>query len=387
MRNEVIGALIVAAVLAAAWTYGRLHRREAVRSGNGRANAPAGLSPAAEPEAGVIHLSGEAGGEKLGFLEDSEVKSLLHAKYGMALTVREAGSIEMVDGGIRGGLDFLWPSSGTALQLFQERHERLAQKSEIIFNSPFVLYSWDIIVDALIKTGILKKEENIYYIYDLRKLVDLVFEEKTWQEIGIPELYGKISIVTTDPAISGSANAFAALLAIALQGSLPDETTIEAHLPRIREFFTKQGYMERSSGELFSQFLRMGVGAYPIIAGYENQILELAATRPEVWQRVQGRIRILYPLPTLWTSHPIIVINRNALRLAQALRDPELLRIAWERHGFRTELGDAPKISEKLKEIGVLPQIRKTVPLPSWAVMRKILETLQPQEKRKEAMP
>ena len=45
--------------------------------------------------------------------------------------------------------------------------------------------------------------------------------------------------------------------------------------------------METSSSDLFNQFLRMGVGAKPIIAGYENQLLEYAAENPDDYEKIK----------------------------------------------------------------------------------------------------
>ena len=45
--------------------------------------------------------------------------------------------------------------------------------------------------------------------------------------------------------------------------------------------------MESSSSDLFDQFLKTGMGAKPLIAGYESQLLEFAVQEPETWE--QGR--------------------------------------------------------------------------------------------------
>ena len=48
----------------------------------------------------------------------------------------------------------------------------------------------------------------------------IITEERSWKEIGLPELYGNVSIDTTDPAKSNSGNMFAGLLANTLNGGV-----------------------------------------------------------------------------------------------------------------------------------------------------------------------
>ncbi len=382
MKNNLIGGTIVALLLIAAIVYSQSGKKKtsSIKTPEKTApESPGTPSPSGEPapQRPVRVLSGEVGGEKWGFLQDEAVRKILLERHGIRLDASKAGSIEMVSGAIRGDLDFLWPSSQLALQIFRTKHAQLHRKSEVIFNSPLVLYSWDIVVDALMKAGIAKQEDGVYYLSDFGKLVEMVLAGRTWEQIGLPELYGRILVISTDPLRSNSGNSFAALLANALQQDVVDETTVEKHIPNIKAFFAKLGYMEHSSGDLFLQFLRTGVGAKPIIVGYENQIIEFAAEHRDVWHKVRDRIRILYPIPTVWSSHPLIVLRKDAEDLVPALADPELMKIAWERHGFRTGLMDAQNDPSVLQMTGIPAQIRKAVPMPTPAVMQKIMDALQ----------
>ncbi len=53
----------------------------------------------------------------------------------------------------------------------------------------------------------------------MNKFVAAVKEGKTWADIGLPQLYGSISVKTTDPTKSNSGNMFAGLLANTMNGS------------------------------------------------------------------------------------------------------------------------------------------------------------------------
>ena len=93
---------------------------------------------------------GYVGGEKLGFLDDAEVKDILRDRYGLVLDARRAGSIEWRP--IRRSLiqrpSFLWPSTQIALDLARESRPRVVADS-IVFNSPIVLFSWSSVAEAL----------------------------------------------------------------------------------------------------------------------------------------------------------------------------------------------------------------------------------------------
>ncbi|HEO65487.1 MAG TPA: hypothetical protein ENI73_06395 [Spirochaetes bacterium] len=355
MNKKIIGIAIFVAIIAAALIY---------------QFTGSGSSPK------EILLNGLIGGEKKGFLEDEDVKSILKEKYGVVIDYSKAGSIEMVKGNTQ-GRDFLWPSSQVALEIFKTTKAKHLVKSGLIFNSPIVLYSWSIVTDALIKAGIVKKVAASYFVVDFPKLINLVMEGKKWSDIGLTDLYGKISIISTDPNKSNSGNMFAGLLANILYGDVVDESSVEKYLPKLKTFFSHLGYMESSSGNLFEQYLTTGVGAKPIIVGYESQAIEFSIQNEELWPKVKDRIRILYPVPTVWSAHPLIVLNPKANILIKALQDKEIQKIAWEKHGFRTGLIGVDNDPKLLKVVGIPERIKKVIPMPKAQVMEKIMQALQ----------
>jgi hypothetical protein len=323
----------------------------------------------------VITLKGFVGGEKTGLLDDPEFQKLLKTKYGIELDYSKAGSIEMVQGDT-GKSDFLFPSSQTALEIFKTTKGQQLIKSENIFNSPLVFYSWDSVTEALIKAGLVQKKDSVYLV-DLPKLVDLILKNKKWSDIGLNDLYGNITVISTDPTKSNSGNMFAGLLANTLNGDIVDQKTVENVLPKLTQFFSKLGYLENSSADLFEQYLRTGVGAKPIIVGYENQIIEFSHMNQGSWQNIKDRIRILYPVPTVWSAHPLIALTPQSNELIKALQDKEVQKMAWETHGFRTGLLGVQDDQSVLKVVGILPTVNKVVSLPSPEVMERIITALQ----------
>ena len=324
-----------------------------------------------------IRIKGMIGSEKSSFLENAQVKKILKDKYGIVVDYVRAGSIEMVSEEVKSGTDFLWPSSQVALEIFKIKQGAKIIRTENIFNSPIIIYSWDIVVDALVKNGIIKKEMSSYYIVDMPGLLALIKSGKKWSEIGLPQLYGRISITTTDPTKSNSGNMFAGLVANILKGGdVITETDLPQVLPEVKEFFARQGFMQSTSGVLFEQFLKTGVGQYPLMGGYESQVIEFSRMHQDFWPKVKNQIKTLYPVPTVWSEHPLIILNKNATVFIDALKDEEIQKIAWEQHGFRTGLMGVQNDPKTLQVEGIPVSVTKIVPMPRAMVMEKIIMAL-----------
>lgn len=324
----------------------------------------------------TIELKGYVGGEKLALLENPEVKTILQKKYGLVLNTSKAGSIEMVKEQPTADIDFLWPSSQVALEFFKMKNYPLL-KNEIIFNSPIVLYSWDIVVDALEAQGMVSQDGESLYITNFKQLIDTVVNGTKWADIGLTDLFGKVAITTTDPTKSNSGNMFAGLLANMLHGDVVDESALQTLLPDITQIFTRLGYMPPSSHDLFQQYLTKGIGDKPIIVGYENQAVEFSLQHEKLWPQVKDKIRILYPKPTVWSSHPLMILHDRANGLIDALRDENIQKIAWEQHGFRSGLAGVQNDPQVLDVAGIPADITYVVPMPNPAVMDTIITALQ----------
>jgi hypothetical protein len=323
-----------------------------------------------------VEIQGFIGSEKSNFLENPRVKTILRNKFGLIVDYSKAGSIEMVNMPVDSEVDFLWPSSQVALEIYKLSNPG-SVKSEIVFNSPIVLYSWDMVADAMESEGYIEKRDNSYYIIKFKSFLELILEGKKWSDIGLDQLYGNISIISTDPTKSNSGNMFSGLLGNILTNDIVDSSSIDSVLPQIRSFFSKLGFMEHSTGVLFDQYLEKGVGSYPLIVGYENQIVEFSLQNPEIWPLAKDKMRILYPEPTVWSSHPIIALSADGEKLLEALQSEELQNLAWEEHGFRTGLLGVQNDPSILKIEGIPEDVTKVIPMPTPQVMTRIIEELK----------
>lgn len=350
MKTKLIGLGILAAVIIAAAAYVFISNSQT-----------------------VTEINGYVGGEKIGLLEDEEVQDILRDRYRLVIDYAKAGSIDMVTDDAE-GRDFLFPSNQTALELYKQVHGDPV-KSEIILNTPIVLYTRSAVAQALVDGGLAVVTNGVYTV-DMEKLTETIEAGTTWEEIGLPQLYGSVSVGITDPTKSNSGNMFAGLLANTLCGGVADESNLAEILPRLQNIFQKLGYMESSSSDLFDQFLKTGMGAKPLIAGYENQLLEFAVENPDTWEQIKGDIVMMYPTPTVWSSHVYIALNEAGTAGIDALLDEDIQRLAWEKHGFRTGVYDTPTDAARFGVSGIAEELTQVAPMPDANTMDRIIKAL-----------
>lgn len=317
------------------------------------------------------------GGEKSALLANPKVAAILHDRYRISLDATRAGSIEMVTTMNTSGKDCLWPSNGVAVEMARASGKTVLS-DETIFNSPIVFYAWSDVADALTKAGVLHAGPDGTLLADVQAMGGLISTGKRWKEdLGL-NIYGRFKVVSTDPAKSNSGNIWAALLATSLNGgNTPSESDLPKLLPQIQSYFTSMGFMEASSGDLFENFLKQGMGARPIIVGYENQLVEFVTENQRYADLIKAKIKVIYPEPTIFASHPLISLTPQCKRLAEALVDPELQQLAWAEHGFRTGLIGVNN-DPALITVSKLPEtVALVVPMPAAKVMTDIIASVK----------
>lgn len=248
-------------------------------------------------------------------------------------------------------------------------------KDDIMFNSPIVVYTGWNIANALIQKGYVEKRGESYYIVRFPDMLNEIHAGKTWKDLGL-NFYGNMSIRCTDPTRSNSGNMFCGLVANMLNdGKVVGEEDLNAVAPKVKEFFSSLGMMEHSSGDIFRKFIATGI-QNSMVVGYENQIVEFMLAHPESRQAIQSSVCILYPQPTVWSSHPVIALNDKGKKLIEALSDPEIQALAWKEHGFRSGLMG---VTHNVGDLGIpsIPQnIESVMPLPTAPAMDKLVELL-----------
>lgn len=317
------------------------------------------------------------GGEKAALLANPAVKSIIEDRYKITLDAARAGSIEMATTLDVTGRDCLWPSTQVAVELARDAGRKVLADTTI-FNSPIVFYAWAEVADAMTAKGLVTKHNDGLLSAEIGGIAKLIETGARWKEdLGL-NIYGPFRIFSTDPAKSNSGNIWAGLLAIVFNGGEPPtEAALPPLLPRLTAYFASMGYMESSSGDIFENFLKQGMGARPIIVGYENQLVEFLSKNADYADLIRQKIRVIYPEPTVFASHPLISLTPTCARLSEALQDPELQALAWSGHGFRTGLIGVENNPADITVATLPATVDLVVPMPTAKVMERIIAAVQ----------
>jgi hypothetical protein len=330
------------------------------------------------PDEDLIVVDGYGGPLKYNFLTDPQVAAILAERYGLTVDLTPIGSIAMLgkacDGSLKETDDFLWAGDQSTLDIY-----RGCGGAEVgadnVYLSPLVIYSWTEIVDALVAAGIATAQADGTYTIDAARLVEFLMGGGTFDQLGLTKYHGEILVHTSDPGKSNSGFLFAGLLANILNGGkVVTATTVDPLLPDVAAYFHRLGFMEETSGELFAQFMMTGPGAKPMLVGYESQVSEFLVSYPTYRDQVVREVRLLYPQPTIWATHPLIARTDHGELLLNALKDPDIQRLAWERHGQRPGVLGIPIDATP----GILQQITSVIDMPAAQVMDTIREAITP---------
>ena len=322
-----------------------------------------------------VSITGYLGGEKIGLFDDAKFKALA-AKQGIAIDYRKAGSPAMMDTD-RKGMGYLFPSSRAAVEYGNAKGVK-APQSDIVFNSPIVLYTHKAVADGLVNGGLVTKDDSGAYHMDMAKAVDAMVANTTWADVGYTAGYGQFRIDSTDPVKSNSVNEYAALLATVLNGGQPAMVDSVARDGKtIASIFAKSGWMETSSEDSFNQFLTLGVGSKPMMVGYESQLLDLAVNQPDAFKQIKDDVVIVYPTPTVWSTHTLMALAEKRRHTAEPVENtggaeagvgaPWLPRGQLRRHRF-----DQP--IRRGRHVDQIPAVSE---LPNNDAMQHLITTLQ----------
>jgi hypothetical protein len=317
------------------------------------------------------------GGEKSALLRNPKVADIIDDRYKITLTATQAGSVEQVTTLDYAGRDCLWPSNEVTVELARNAG-RPVQAATTIFNSPIVFFAWADVAEAMVAKGMVTQRNDGLLTADITRIAAAVDQGARWKEdLGL-NIYGPFRIFSTHPAKSNSGNVWSGLLSIVFNnGTPPNLAQIDAILPRLTAYFQAMGHMESSSGDIFENFLKQGMGARPIIVGYENQLVEFLTVNAAYADLIRDKIRVIYPEPTVFASHPLISLTPACSRLAEALQDPDLQAIAWAEHGFRTGLIGVENDPAALKSATLPATVDLVVPMPPAAVMERIIAAVE----------
>jgi hypothetical protein len=247
----------------------------------------------------------------------------------------------------------------------------------LVLYTPIVLYSWKDVANKLIEQKIVTKgEDNIYYVTDMTKLINMILDGKSWKDIGLNDLFGNINIASTDPVTSSpGATYYGLLLSILSNGNINDQN-INTNLDKLKVFYKKSGYMNNTPADLFERYLKTGMGGEPMIVDYEKSIIDFANANPNGFNEVKNDIRILYPAPTIWNSHCLAIFTENGKLLYKAFEDEEIQQIAWTKYGFRTGVTGGSYDVSTVDVKGIPQEITSTVSSLKMSMYEELVDYL-----------
>lgn len=339
----------------------------------------------------AITLNCIGGDEKAALMADEQVKRILRDRYGVAVNYQTMGSYDQVqltaDVLKQRATACLWPASASAQAVFEAQHKDAfgSYHAETVLQSPEVIYAGPQSAEALVKAGIATHRDGSHFVVDMKSLVDHVLRGQTWESLQAGNLAGPIAVSSTDPTKSNSGFVlYQLLLNIASTSNVyqaPSLQQARTALPALRQVYDAQGLLSRGSGAGFRQWrLQGGESHAPLYAGYENQLIEAwLASTPTDRRDLLDRVRVLYPEPTLYSDHPILALTADGSRLFEAMKDPEIQKIAWANYGFRSGVDPSFNNVADFPELQLAPQFRTTAP-PNAEVTLLLLTCLRKAE-------
>lgn len=350
------------------------------------------------PEDNLLTLVGATGGGKENFLADQELAHILQEEYGIRVvhnTVSNSwltNETKLVEDTTR-RYDFMFCSDQRYYEQYLSASNKVYQSREsfIALNTPIVFYSWQPVVEVLMAQGIVTKTGDTYYVSDPLQLLSLVEQQVTWQSLcqdtanPVSKNSNPVSIISVDPVRSSPGVTFYGWIARVLDpqnrtGDITAET-----LQKLRELYKFSGFLGFAPVDLFDQYLRIGMGSYPLIVDYEKSLIDWAISNPARYATVKDRIVTLYPEPTIWNSHCVISFSEAGDLFVKALQtNQRIQQIAFERYGFRMGLSSAyentslfPSEEGPVEISGIPGEIFSTVLPLQTNGYNKILEALK----------
>ncbi|MEM7188575.1 MAG: hypothetical protein AAF439_03105 [Pseudomonadota bacterium] len=357
MKKTILGLTLIAAVPAVAVA------ATMIGWGNVLQTLPGGREPV-----NVTILYAE---EKKALLKNPAIREIIEGRYRITLKAIEADSTEMATSLDTTGKDCIWSSTLAAVELAGSSGQ--SARDQAIYGSPLVFYTWAEVADALFVQGAVTKD-GAQYVADVAAILNMVAEGKQWQaDLGV-DIDGPFQVFSAHPATSTAGIIWAGLLATVLNaGEAPTSSDLTVLLPKVRAYFDAMGRMEPSSGDDFESFLMQGMDARPIMVGFENAVIEFLTQHPRYADLIRDQIRVIYPEPTIFSSHPLIALHPRCERFSEALQDPDIQTIARTENGFR--IGPAGhETKPAAAPFADLPEnMGLAMPLPSADVMNAVV--------------
>jgi ABC-type Fe3+ transport system substrate-binding protein len=214
-----------------------------------------------------------------------------------------------------------------------------------------------------------------------------VVSPKGWPAIGGQPGWGFVKLGHTDPNRSNSGMQAILLMAIEYFGK-PNGITVEQLLDPGFQSFVKDiessvPHFEASTGTFMTDMIRFGPSKYDIAVVYES----LAVAQLENAQGRWGSLHVYYPPVTLWSDHPIALLElpkvtaeqRAAAQKLVAFLHGQKIQSTALRFGFRPADPSVPMKTDganpfqKMAQYGLALELPAAAQPPEGSVVRNLL--------------
>lgn len=299
----------------------------------------------------TVVIKGVITSEKENFFKDPRVQKVL-SDNGLDVQVTRMSSGNIAQAKTLEELqhsDFVFPSG---IQTSNKvRMNFKSSQTYNIFYSPMVIATWTPIIDILKQNNLIKKTSQ-YEALDLSQFMKLAQNGTRWKDLKGSSDYNVNKVVlisSTDSRYSNAAKMYIALNSYILNDGnmVSNIQDVDNIMPTLKKIIQAQGNRESSSTNIMSDYMSIGRGKVPMMFAYESEFLENAFKN----NGLKKDMTLLYPTPTIFTKHVMVVLNPKAQSLVDLFKtNIELKKIASE-YGFRFD-GESD-IVKKSKTIGV----------------------------------
>lgn len=287
------------------------------------------LRPA--PDTAPVLVSGVIGSEKVPYFADQRVKDVFAAN-GLDVRVDPAGSRQIATTVRIEDYDFAFPSSSPAADRLRAKYP--TPRTYAPFSSPMAIATFAPIVDLLTTAGVVAPGSQTF---DMRRYLELASGGTRWDQLPGNTAFPArkdVLVSSTEICQSNSAAMYLAIASYVANGDNvvadPQAATVVA--PTMQRIFRNQGYLPASTETLFEDYQSAGMGRVPMALVYEAQF---AAEQLGPDPTLPSDARLLYPNPTVYSTHTLVPLKPNGDRVGQLLTtDPTLIGLAAE-YGFR----------------------------------------------------
>jgi Bacterial extracellular solute-binding protein len=246
--------------------------------------------------------------------------------------------------------------------------------------SPLVFVVWQDRAEVLTaKTG---------GVLTWKAIREAVTSPKGWPAVGGKPAWGFVKLGQTDPSRSNSG--LQALLSMSLEyynktsGLTVEELLDEKYQKWVKDIERSVAKFEASTGTFMTDMIRFGPSKYDIAVVYESLAVSQLANAQGRW----GNLRLYYPPVTLWSDHPVMLLDTGALSPAQGAAGQKLIDYLRSvpvqstalRFGFRPadpsvpmKASEGPNPFANLADYGLSLELPAATTAPEGAVVRNLL--------------